>query len=74
MTGTTKLLGGFALLSHLPAAQFEAPGIAEDIFFRKNFRPFRICYTYALPGSSEGVTTYTSDIVNARLIFEHFSG
>jgi hypothetical protein len=43
---------------------------------RKNFRPFRISsgvfYTYSAPGSEGGTTTYTGDILNTRIAFEHF--
>jgi len=74
-TGTEKPPGGFVPLGRFPATQFGALGITEGISFRKNIRPFRISggifYTYALPGSSEGTATYTPDIVNTRLIFEH---
>lgn len=74
-TGTEKPPGGFAPLGRFPATQFGALGITEGVTFRKNVKPFRVSagvfYTYALPGSSEGITTYTPDIVNTRLIFEH---
>jgi hypothetical protein len=75
LTGTEKPPGGFAPLGRFPATQFGALGLTEGVMFRKNIKPFRISggvfYTYALPGSSEGITTYTPDIVNTRLIFEH---
>ena len=29
-------------------------------------------YTYAAPGSDAGQNTYTGDVINTRLIFEHF--
>lgn len=74
-TGTEKPPGGFAPLGRFPATQFGALGLTEGVMYRKNVQPFRISagafYTYAFPGSSEGVTTYTPDIVNTRLIFEH---
>jgi hypothetical protein len=42
---------------------------------RKNLEPFRInaavFYTYSLPGSEGAVTTYSPDVINTRLIFEH---
>ena len=73
--GTEKPPGGFAPLGRFPSTQFGALGITEGVTFRKNVSPFRVSggvfYTYALPGSSEGITTYTPDIVNTRLIFEH---
>jgi len=74
-TGTEKPPGGFAPLGRFPATQFGALGITEGLTFRKNVKPFRISagvfYTYALPGSEGNRTTYTPDIVNTRLIFEH---
>lgn len=73
--GTEKPPGGFAPLGRFPATQFGALGITEGIMFRKNDKPFRVSggvfYTYAFPGSSEGITTYTPDIINTRLVFEH---
>ena len=73
--GTEKPPGGFAPLGRFPATQFGALGLTEGVMFRKNVKPFRVSggvfYTYAFPGSSEGITTYTPDIVNTRLIFEH---
>jgi hypothetical protein len=74
-TGTEKPPGGFAPLGRFPATQFGALGLTEGVMYRKNLRPFRISagafYTYAFPGSSEGITTYTPDVVNTRLTFEH---
>jgi len=74
-TGTERPPGGFAPLGRFPATQFGALGFTEGLTFRKNVRPFRVSagifYTYALPGSDSGQTTYTPDIINTRLIFEH---
>ncbi|HSE57900.1 MAG TPA: hypothetical protein VLA99_04280 [Nitrospiraceae bacterium] len=74
--GTERPPGGFAPLGRLPATRFGEYGVTEGLTFRKNLRPFRISggvfYTYAAPGSDAGQTTYTGDIVNTRLIFEHF--
>lgn len=42
---------------------------------RKNIEPFRISaglfYSFHLPGSDTGATTFAADIVNSRLIIEH---
>ncbi len=74
-TATEKPPGGFAPLGRFPATQFGALGLTEGLMYRKNIKPFRISagafYTYAFPVSSEGVTTYTPDVINTRLIFEH---
>lgn len=74
-TGTERPPGGFAPLGRFPATPFGSIGLTEGIMYRKNLRPFRISagafYTYAPPGSDAGSTTYTPDIINTRLIFEH---
>ncbi len=78
LTGTEKPPGGFAPLGRFQASQFGALGLTEGVTLRKNVRPFRISggifYSYATPGSSEGRTTYTPDILNTRLIVEHILG
>jgi hypothetical protein len=75
-TGTERPPGGFAPIGRLPSTRFGELGFTEGLTFRKNFRPFRISggvfYTYAAPGSEGATTTYTGDIVNTRLVFEHF--
>lgn len=74
--GTERPPGGFAPIGRLPSTRFGELGLTEGVKFRKNFRPFRISggvyYTYAAPGSEANTTTYTGDIVNTRLAFEHF--
>ncbi|MGZ9159121.1 MAG: hypothetical protein ACXW36_09680, partial [Nitrospira sp.] len=49
--------------------------LTEGVLFRKNLNPFRISgglfYTYTAPGSTAGTNTYSGDIINTRLIFEH---
>lgn len=74
--GTERPPGGFAPLGRLPATRFGELGLTEGLTFRKNFQPFRISggvfYTYAFPGDNNGQTTYTGDVVNTRLILEHF--
>lgn len=74
--GTDRPPGGFAPLGRLPATRFGEYGVTEGVMFRKNLNPFRISggvfYTYAAPGSDAGKTTFTPDVVNTRLIFEHF--
>lgn len=75
-TGTERPPGGFAPLGRLPATRFGELGFTEGITFRKNFRPFRVSggvfYTYSAPGSDGGQTTYVGDVINTRLVFEHF--
>ncbi len=76
VTGTERPPGGFAPLGRLPATRFGEWGFTEGFTFRKNTQPFRISggvyYTYAAPGSDAGQNTYTGDVINTRLIFEHF--
>ena len=75
ITGTESPPGGFAPLGRLPASRFGALTWTEGVMLRKNLRPFRISggvfYSYHLPGSDAGQTTYPADIVNTRLIIEH---
>jgi hypothetical protein len=74
--GTERPPGGFAPLGRLPATRFGELGFTEGITFRKNFKPFRVSggvyYTYSAPGSDGGQTTYVGDVINTRLVFEHF--
>jgi hypothetical protein len=74
--GTERPPGGFAPLGRLPATRFGEYGVTEGLTFRKNNQPFRVSggifYTYAAPGSTEGQNIYTGDIINTRLVFEHF--
>jgi hypothetical protein len=77
VSGTERPPGGFAPLGRLPATRFGEWGFTEGFTFRKNSQPYRISggvyYTYAAPGSgAAGQTTYTGDVINTRLIFEHF--
>ncbi len=76
VTGTERPPGGFAPLGRLPATRFGELGFTEGLTFRKNNRPYRISggvyYTYQAPGSDAGQTTYTGDIINTRLAYEHF--
>lgn len=75
VTGTERPPGGFTPLGRLPNTRFGELGITEGVMFRKNLQPFRInaavFYTYSAPGSDAGMTTYTGDVINARLILEH---
>jgi hypothetical protein len=75
VTDTKKPPGGFAPLGRFPATRFGEIGITEGLMIRKNVRPFRISggvfYTYSAPGSDGSVTTYTPDVINTRLVFEH---
>jgi hypothetical protein len=76
VTGTERPPGGFAPLGRLPSTKFGELGFTEGVTFRKNSNPFRISggvyYTYSAPGSNAGQTTYVGDVINTRLIFEHF--
>ena len=75
-TGTERPPGGFAPLGRLPSTRFGELGFTEGATFRKNINPFRISggvyYTYSAPGSDNNQTTYVGDVINTRLIFEHF--
>lgn len=75
-TDTDRPPGGFAPLGRLPATRFGELGFTEGLTFRKNLKPFRISggvyYTYSAPGSDNGTTTYVGDVINTRLVFEHF--
>jgi hypothetical protein len=76
LTGTERPPGGFAPLGRLPATRFGEFGFTEGLTFRKNNKPYRLSggvyYTYQAPGSDAGQTTYTGDIINTRLAYEHF--
>jgi hypothetical protein len=73
---TPSVPGGFAPLGRLPATHFGAPELTEALLFRKNVRPFRISgglyYSYGIPSSNGGVTQRFGDIVQYRLVGEHF--
>ncbi len=75
ITGTERPPGGFAPLGRLPSTRFGEIGFTQGVMVRKNLQPFRISagvfYTYAAPGSTEGQTTYSGDVINTRLIVEH---
>ena len=75
VTGTERPPGGFAPLGRLPNTRFGELGLTEGVMYRKNVRPFRVSaavfYTYAFPGSQGALTTYSGDVINTRLIFEH---
>lgn len=75
ITDTQRPPGGFAPLGRFPATRFGEIGLTEGLMVRKNVHPFRISsgvfYTYSAPGSDGPVTTYTPDVVNTRLAFEH---
>lgn len=67
--------GGFSPLGRLPSTRFGEYGLTQGLMTRKNLEPIRISaalfYTYAAPGENNGKNTYTGDIINTRLIFEH---
>jgi hypothetical protein len=67
--------GGFSPLGRLPSTRFGEYALTQGVMTRKILQPIRISaavfYTYAAPGESSGTTTYTGDLVNTRLIFEH---
>jgi hypothetical protein len=74
--GTPSVPGGFAPLGRLPATHFSAPEVTEAILFRKNARPFRVSgglyYSYGIPVSHGGVSQHYGDILQYRLVGEHF--
>ena len=74
--GTPSVPGGFAPLGRLPSTHFGAPELTEAIFFRKNVRPFRVSgglyYSYGIPSSQGGVSQHFGDILQFRLVGEHF--
>lgn len=73
--GTSKPPGGFAPIGRFPTTRFGEVAITEGVMIRKNLQPFRfqagVFYTYAAPGSQGQQTTYTGDLVNTRVSFEH---
>lgn len=72
---TERPPGGFSPLGRLPNTRFGEYGLTQGLMTRKILQPFRInaavFYTYAAPGERGGTNTYTGDIVNTRLVFEH---
>ncbi len=72
--GTHPVPGGFAPLGRLPATRFGGLAFTEGLMWRKNIQPFRLMgavyYTYTIPGSTGGRTTYNGDIINTRAIAE----
>ena len=74
-TGTSRPPGGFAPIGRFPATRFGEVAFTEGAMVRKNIKPFRVqagvFYTYAAPGSEGSQTTYTGDLVNTRVSFEH---
>jgi len=75
ITGTERPPGGFSSLGRLPNTRFGEWGFTQGIMTRKILEPFRISaavfYTYAAPGNTAGRNTYSGDVINTRLIFEH---
>ena len=72
---TDKPPGGFSPIGRFPSTRFGEISVTSGLAFRKNLQPFRVSggvyYTYSAPGSQGGVTQYSGDLVNTRLIFEH---
>lgn len=72
--GTHPIPGGFAPLGRLPSSKFGGLALTEGVMWRKNLKPFRLMgsvyYTYTIPGSTGGETTYNGDIINTRAIAE----
>ena len=72
--GTHPIPGGFAPLGRLPSSKFGGLALTEGVMWRKNIQPFRfmgsVYYTYTIPGSTGGRTTYNGDIINTRAIAE----
>jgi len=75
--GTHPVPGGFAPLGRLPASKFGGLSLTEGVMWRKNLEPFRfmasVYYTYTVPGSTGGISTYNGDIVNTRAIIEYIA-
>ncbi|WP_455242399.1 hypothetical protein [Petrachloros mirabilis] len=73
--GTSKPPGGFAPIGRFPTTRFGEIALTEGVMIRKNLQPFRwqagVFYTYSAPGDSNGTTTYTGDLINTRVSFEH---
>lgn len=73
--GTSKPPGGFAPIGRFPTTRFGEVAFTEGVMVRKNLQPFRfqagVFYTYSAPGSSGGNSTYTGDLINTRVSFEH---
>lgn len=73
--GTERPPGGFSPLGRLPNTRFGSLGFTEGLMTRKNLEPFRISaavyYTYSAPGEDAGKSTYSADLVNARVVLEH---
>lgn len=74
-TGTSRPPGGFAPIGRFPATRFGEVAFTEGAMIRKNLKPYRfqagVFYTYSAPGSEGAQTTYTGDLVNTRVSFEH---
>ena len=74
--GTPSVPGGFAPLGRLPATHFGAPELTEALLFRKNVKPFRfsggIYYSYGPPTSRSDQPQRYGDILQYRLVMEHF--
>ncbi len=72
--GTDKPPGGFSPIGRFPSTRFGEVSFTSGLAFRKNLKPYRwsggLFYTYAAPGNQNGQTTYTGDLLNARLVFE----
>lgn len=73
--GTSKPPGGFAPIGRFPTTRFGEIALTQGIMTRKNLQPFRwqagVFYTYSAPGDSNGTSTYTGDLINTRVSFEH---
>ena len=73
--GTSKPPGGFSPIGRFPTTRFGEVAFTEGVMVRKNLQPFRfqagVFYTYSAPGSTAGNTTYTGDLINTRVSFEH---
>ena len=69
--------GGFSPIGRFPSTRSGEVSVTSGIAFRKNRKPYRwsggVYYTYSAPGlkNSQGEATYSGDLINARLIFEH---
>ncbi len=67
--------GGFVPITLRTTTSAGSLSFTEGPTFRKNLEPFRLngmlLYTYNVPGSESGKTTYPSDMLDARVSVEY---
>lgn len=74
-TGAHEIPGGFVPITPRPITRAGALSFTEGPIVRKNLEPFRlnamVMYTYSAPGSESGKTSYSGDILDARVGVEY---